>query len=174
MGLDWQRRPVSPDLARSYRAAGYWTDEALGHLLVDALADRPDARCSIRSTSRPFEGTFAGVLDGARRVAGGLARHGVGPGDAVAFQLPNCVEAALVFYGASLLGAVVVPIVHFYGPKEVRYILGRSGARLLVTADRFRGIEFLDLLEAVVVDTPALERVFVAGEEHGRWAPFSD
>ena len=60
MGLDWQRRPVSPDLARSYRAGGYWTDEALGHLLVDALADRPDARFSIRSTSRSSTGRAVG------------------------------------------------------------------------------------------------------------------
>jgi acyl-CoA synthetase (AMP-forming)/AMP-acid ligase II len=174
MGLDWQPRSVPPELARQYTAGGFWTDEALGHLLRGGLAHRPDVRFSIRSTTRPFEGTFAAVLDGARRVAGGLARHGVGPGDVVAFQLPNCVEAALVFYGASLLGAVVVPIVHFYGPKEVRYILNRSGARLLVTADRFRGIEFLDLLDAVVGGAPALEHVFVAGQEHGRWSPFAD
>src|SRR5438270_405899 len=109
-----------------------------------------------------------------RRSSGTRRRRAGSTACILGSQLPNCVEAALVFYGASLLGAVVVPIVHFCGPKEVRYILGRSGARLLVTAERFRGIEFLDLLEAVVVDTPALERVFVAGEEHGRWAPFSD
>src|SRR5438270_3393161 len=128
MGLDWQPRSVPAELAQRYRAEGFWTDEALGHLLLDGLSSHGAQIFSIRSATRPWLGTFAEVLDGALRVAAGLARRGVGAGDVVAFQLPNCVEAALVFYGASLVGAVVVPVVHFYGPKEVRYILGRSGA----------------------------------------------
>ena len=41
------------------------------------------------------------------------------PGDVVAFQLPNWTEAAATFWASALLGAVVVPIVHFYGRKEV-------------------------------------------------------
>src|SRR5205823_9779935 len=127
----------------------------------------------VRSATRPWSGTFADVLASSRRVAGGLARLGVGPGDVVAFQLPNWVEAALVFYGAGLLGAVVVPIVHFYGPREVRYILERSGARVLVTADTFRGIDYLATLDGFVDDMGALERVYVVGDEPGRWMPFS-
>src|SRR5205814_10184080 len=104
---------------------------------------------------------------------GGLARRGVGPGDVVAFQLPNWMEAALTFYAATLLGAVVVPIVHFYGAKEVRYILERSGARVLVTAAEFRGIDYLASLDAFVDDLPELESVVVVGDEVGRWSPFT-
>jgi acyl-CoA synthetase (AMP-forming)/AMP-acid ligase II len=83
------------------------------------------------------------------------------------------VEAALLFYGASLLGAVVVPIVHFYGAKEVRYILDRSGAKVLVTADRFRAIDYLTTLDTFVDDLPALEHVYVVGDDAGRWTPFA-
>jgi acyl-CoA synthetase (AMP-forming)/AMP-acid ligase II len=98
----------------------------------------------------------------------------VGAGDVVAFQLPNWLEAALLIYGAGLLGAVVVPIVHFYGAKEVRYILDRSGAQVFVTADAFRGIDYLNTLDEFVADLPALERVYVVGASGpGRWTPFS-
>ena len=38
----------------------------------------------------------------------GLHRLGVGPGDVVAFQLPNWAEAAATFYGVSALGATLV------------------------------------------------------------------
>ena len=48
-----------------------------------------------------------------------MRARGVQPGDAIAFQLPNWLEAAATFYAIAYLGAVVVPIVHFYGPKEV-------------------------------------------------------
>src|SRR5438477_4314117 len=173
MGLDWQPRSVSPDLAAGYRRDGFWSDESLGAVLGERLAARREQTFKLRSDLRPWAGTFGEVLDASRRVARGLARAGVGAGDVVAFQLPNWVEAALLFYGASLLGAVVVPIVHFYGAKEVRYILDRSGARVLVTADHFRGIDYLASLDGFVDDIGALERVYVVGDDAGLWTPFS-
>ena len=173
MGLDWQPRSVPSALAAGYRRDGFWTDESLGGLLAGRLAARPEQTFKLRSDLRPWSGTFGDVLDGSRRVAAGLSAVGVGAGDVVAFQLPNWMEAAVLFYGASLLGAVVVPIVHFYGPKEVRYILDRSGARVLVTAASFRGIDYLGSLDAFVGDLAALEHVFVVGDDAGRWTPFS-
>jgi acyl-CoA synthetase len=174
MGLDWQPRSVSAELASGYRRDGFWTDESLGQLTSGRLAATPEQAFKFRSDVRPWSGTFGDVLDGSRRVAAGLARVGVGAGDVVAFQLPNWVEAALLFYGASLLGATVVPIVHFYGAKEVRYILDRSGARVLVTADSFRGIDYLSTLDGLVGALAALEHVYVVGEDSGRWTPFSN
>lgn len=55
----------------------------------------------------------------------------------VAFQLPNWMEAAATFWASALLGAVVIPIVHFYGPKELRYILGSVKPRTFITAEKF-------------------------------------
>ena len=58
----------------------------------------------------------------ARRPAGsppGCGIAGSAPGDVVALQLPNWVEAAATFWASAFLGAVVVPIVHFYGRKEL-------------------------------------------------------
>src|SRR5438270_12921825 len=173
MSLDWQPRSVASDLASGYQRAGFWTDESLGAVLAGHLAARREQTFKLRSNVRPWSGRFGDVLDGSRRVAAGLAAAGVGPGDVVAFQLPNWVEAALLFYGASLLGAVVVPIVHFYGAKEVRYILDHSGAKVLVTADRFRAIDYLTTLDAFVDELPALEHVYVVGDGAGRWTPFA-
>src|SRR5205807_2595864 len=136
------------DLAAAYVREGFWGSESLGAILAGCLAAAPGQTFKVRSDLRPWSGTFGDVLDAARRVAGGLARRGIGAGDVVAFQLPNWFEAAQLFYGASMLGAVVVPIVHFYGAKEVRYILERSGARVLVTADRFRALDYLTTLDS--------------------------
>jgi len=60
---------------------------------------------------------------------GGLAARGFGSGDVIAFQLPNWAETIACYYGLSLLGAVMVPVPHIYGRREIEQILGQSRAR---------------------------------------------
>ena len=69
----------------------------------------------------------------ARRFAAGLRRRGIEPGDVVTYQLPNRVEAMIALYGAAMAGARSCPVVHFYGPKELRFILDQLGGRLHLT-----------------------------------------
>ena len=164
MTEDWGLRSVPPTLSQHYLDAAFWRDDTVGQMLAGAIGDSPDLTMRIRSQVRPWSGTFGQVLDAARRLAGGLRANGIGPGDVVAFQLPNWVEAAVSFWAAALLGAVVTPIVHFYGPKEVSYILRRTGVRALVTADRFGHQDFLANLEAIRAQAPALELVAVVSD----------
>ena len=96
----------------------------------------------------------------------GLRARGIGPGDAVAFQLPNWIEAAATFYAIAYLGAIVVPIVHFYGAKEVGYILRRTRVKALVTADTFGHQDFLANLDTIRAEggIDDLEWVAVVGD----------
>ena len=106
-------------------------------------------------------------------MAGGLRALGLGPGDVVAFQLPNWVEAAITFYACTMLGVTLVPIVHFYGPKELGFILRQSGARALIIVSRDRparlpggpgdGTRRPADLEHVVVVVAATRRATAAG-----------
>ena len=164
MSGDWGMRAVPPSLSAHYVAQGYWRDDTVGQMLAGAIEAQPALTVTIRSAVRPSRHTFGDVLAMARRLAGGLRARGVGPGDVVAFQLPNWVEAAVSFWAAAFLGAVVTPIVHFYGPKEVAYILRRTGVRALVTAARFGRQDYLAALEDVRAQAPALEVVGVVGE----------
>src|SRR5689334_14639582 len=134
---DWKLRDVPADQAQQYVREGFWDDTSLGELLAAGLRDAGDEPFVVRSATRPWSGTLAQVDELARRVAAGLRARGIGPGDPVAFQLPNWVEAAATFYAVCHLGATVVPIVHFYGTKEVSYILQRTNVKAFVTADRF-------------------------------------
>ncbi len=170
----WQLRTTAAALAAQYRVDGLWTDDTLGRLLDGHLAGRPGNEFRIWSRTRPWQGTIADVHGLARRVATGLRSKGVGPDDVVAFQLPNWVEAAGCFWGVAHLGAVVAPIVHFYGAKEVRFILRQSGARVLVTAARFGHVDHLAILEELRPELPELEHVVVVGDEpRPAWAePF--
>ncbi|MDA8356327.1 MAG: AMP-binding protein [Actinomycetota bacterium] len=167
---DWALSPVPSDLARRYRSEGAWDERTLGQFLTDALESSAGRRFRIWSAANPYEGTVDDVTQMARRLAGGLRRLGIGPGDVVAFQLPNWVEAAATFYGCAMLGVVLVPIVHFYGPKEVRFILRQSSARALIQVARFGQRDYLADLAPIRQDLPGLEHVIVVGGE----APVGD
>ena len=169
----WPERVTPPDLAARYVERGHWDDRTLGQLLDGYLRAEPGLEFRIWSDTRPYRGTYRDVHELSARVAGGLAARGVKAGDVVSFQMPNWVEAAATFWGLSLLGAVIVPIVHFYGPKEVAFILQESGARMHLSADRFAHSDYLAALDAVLPTTPDVEDVIVAGDSAGAHTPFS-
>jgi fatty-acyl-CoA synthase len=82
-----------------------------------------------------FEGevtTYREMDDRAAATAGGLADHGVGPGDVVAILSYNCPEFLEALFAANLLGAIAMPVNWRLAAPEVRYILEHSGARALV------------------------------------------
>ncbi len=144
VSFDWQPHPVDGAVAHRYVRDGLWTDDSLGELLAAGLHEARANPFSVRSETRPFVGTLGEVDDLARRVAQGLRLRGIVAGDAVAFQLPNWVEAAATFYAIAYLGAIVVPIVHFYGPKETGYILRKTKVKAFITADRFGQLPMLE------------------------------
>jgi fatty-acyl-CoA synthase len=72
------------------------------------------------------------------RFAHALARLGVGGGDRVAFLGPNHPYFLEALFGASMLGAIFVPLNARLAPAELAYILGDSGASVLVHAPSHR------------------------------------
>ncbi len=173
--------PVPSEVALGYLTEGAWDDRTLGRFLDDCLAQTASQRVRIWSATHPYQGPLSEVRALARQLAKGLRRLGVQPGDVVAFQLPNWLEAAVTFYAAAMLGTVLVPIVHFYGPKEVGFILRQSRARTFVVVERFgsrhhradlAGIEdqLPDLQEVVVVSAdPRTPRGGLRPKDHA-WA----
>ena len=159
----WGRHRVPPDLARSYRDQGWWTDASLGSLVAGGLKAMAGDSFRVRSRARPWSGTFTEVDRAARSLAGALAARGVGAGDVVMFQLPNWVEAGITFWAAAYLGAVVVPIGHFYGAKEVDYILQATDPDVVVTGRHFGHCDYLAVYGELLAGSQRLW--LVVGEE---------
>ncbi|MGZ4705052.1 MAG: AMP-binding protein [Acidimicrobiales bacterium] len=147
-------RSPSAELVRRYHDEGWWDDASLGTTVADGLSSMGDVEFNVHSKVRPWRGTFADVDRAARALAGSLRARGVGPGDVVVFQMPNWVEAGITFWAAAYLGAVVVPIVHFYGAKEVGYILRTTAPDVIVTPDRFGHSDYLAVYEQLLADGP--------------------
>src|SRR3954454_9652745 len=114
-----------------------------------------------------FHLSFEEFRDAALRVAAGLRSRGVEPGDRVGMVLPNVLSFPIVFYGALLAGAAVVPMNPLLKAREVEYYLRDSGARIVVTgessAEAVTGAAGTVGIDAVTVG-PAMPDALLADE----------
>ena len=72
--------------------------------------------------------SYGELWHGAMTVAGGLRGQGIDRGDRVAIRLPNGIDWVLAFFGAQMIGAVVVPVNTRLTEQEVAYVVEDSGA----------------------------------------------
>jgi acyl-CoA synthetase (AMP-forming)/AMP-acid ligase II len=68
------------------------------------------------------------------RIASAFVASGIEPGDRVAVLSKNSIEMALIYYAASRVGAVPVPLNYRLAAPEWAYIINDSGASLLLVA----------------------------------------
>jgi long-chain acyl-CoA synthetase len=104
----------------------------LAQNLLDA-AEAEGARTALRMDDASL--TYDEFRNAALRVATSLQSRGIAPGDRVGMVLPNVLSFPVVFYGALLAGAVVVPMNPLLKAREIEYFLEDSGARLIVALE---------------------------------------
>jgi cyclohexanecarboxylate-CoA ligase len=75
------------------------------------------------------------IADHVGRLAGALAGQGVGRGDIVAWQAPNCWEAVVLFRACWRLGAVAAPLHHLAGRADVAALLSRLDPAVVIDLD---------------------------------------
>jgi crotonobetaine/carnitine-CoA ligase len=130
-----------------------------------ALARRPD---EIAQVDRHGSYTFAQSFARASRIAGGLAKLGVGWQEPVGILMDNSLDAVHVWSGINLGGGVEVPVNSAYKGRFLSHVLNDSGARVLVVDDAY-----LERVAAVAGDLTALTTVVVRGRAPGAPPPAS-
>jgi long-chain acyl-CoA synthetase len=107
------------------------TGASLAALVRAAARRSPDAPAVVAGEQRLTWAELDAAVD---RAAAGYAAFDLAPGDRVAVQLPNGLAWLRTALGALRAGLVVVPVNTAYTDPELEYVLGDSGAKLLVTA----------------------------------------
>jgi fatty-acyl-CoA synthase len=125
--------------------------ETFDEILARWAALQPDAPA--------LEGAGSTVTYGeldtlSRQIVGVLAARGIEAGDRVAFLGKNAVSFGLLFCACARAGVVIAPIGWRLAPREVAYILGDTGAKLLVVAPDFA--ELADKAMSELADPPEL------------------
>ncbi|RVX38677.1 fatty-acyl-CoA synthase [Nonomuraea polychroma] len=97
--------------------------------------------------------TYAEVHERVTRLAHRLRDSGVRAGDRVVYLGPNHVAFAETMFATHMLGGIFVPLNFRLAAPEIDYMLGHSGAKVLIHAPQCAGV-----VEALT-GTPALEQI---------------
>lgn len=152
---------TSAALRARYRRNGWWNDDTFAAFIDRRVEANPSLRVRIWSDDAPAITTVGEVRLRSQRIAAGLRARGIGAGDVIAYQMPSWATTLEVLWAGFRLGATMVPVIHFYGPRQVSFILRQSGARALVTVGSFGGIDHLANLESLRAELE-VETVVVA------------
>jgi len=136
--------------------------ETIGENLARTVARFPDREALVDvPTGRRW--TYAELDRAIDELAGGLLELGVARGERVGIWAPNCAEWVLVQYATARLGAILVNINPSYRSHELQYVLAQSGIRTLITYPEHRGSDYVQMVELVRAECPALREVVVIG-----------
>ena len=145
----WRRsRPSSRERAR-VRGDQLWP--SLSAMAADAGARFGDAEAMVDGDRRV---SFAELIAHAQRVTAALVASGIEPGERAAVWAPNRYEWLVAALGTLGAGAAVVPVNTRFKREEVRYILERSGARVVFTVGEFLGMDYAATVAELRPDLP--------------------
>ncbi|WUO17376.1 AMP-binding protein [Streptomyces sp. NBC_00289] len=157
--------PWPAEFADRYRSRGYWAGIALGEL--PAMWARRFGDC-IAVVAGDRRWSYAALEERINRMATGLQRLGIGPGDRVVLQLPNVAEFVEIFFALFKLRAIPVVVLPAYRRSEVTYVCQHTEAVAYIVPDRHAGFDFPTLASEVQSSVPSLKHVIVVGESKGR------
>jgi len=132
--MDWSQHSIPP----------MRLETRFGDRVVPAFCERPHSVWAMITEAAQRNGDGEALICGARRmnwrelveqsarIATGFQRLGLQPGDRVAMLLGNRIEFVLTMFAAAHAGLVTVLLSTRQQKPEIAYVLGDSGARLLI------------------------------------------
>ncbi|GAB3214060.1 (2,3-dihydroxybenzoyl)adenylate synthase [Marinactinospora thermotolerans] len=156
--------PWPAEAAARYRAAGYWTGENFDAFLRDRTR-RFATRTAVVEGERRW--TYAELDERVSRLAAGLLRLGIAPGDRVVVQLPNIPEVLEVAFALFRIGALPVYALPAHRHGEIGHLCAATAAAALVIPDVHAGFDHRAMAARVRAQGDGPAHVLVAGDSGG-------
>jgi fatty-acyl-CoA synthase len=128
-------------------------------------------RCAAEEPDRPLVRfgkdtlSYGRTQKQARALASALHNLGVGAGDRIAIDLPNGPEFVVSALAAANLGATIVPLNPAYSAHELQFMLRNSEASVVIAAEEYDGLDYLEMFERMQFSLPDLQYIVTVGEE---------
>ncbi|HAL48161.1 MAG: AMP-binding protein [SAR202 cluster bacterium] len=155
------------ELVERYQREGWWRDIVVTDYLDRWADEKPDQVALVShfyATDRTATLSYRQLHRLVDRAAWALIDLGVGPGDRVAVQLPNWWHFTLIYLACARIGAVIVPITPIMRHLQIKHMLDRTEARVMVIPPNFRNFDYGAMMEELSDELPSLRAVIVVGD----------
>lgn len=104
----------------------------IAHFLIHTASKYPD-HLALDFLGKKMK--YSELLEASRRFAHAMVQCGIQQKERIAIMLPNCPQAIIAYYGALLMGAIVVQTNPLYTERELVHQLQDSGSVVILTLD---------------------------------------
>ncbi len=160
------------DRVIDFEGRGWWKGESVDAMVRRAVASGADAEALIDPFNRasldgrePERLSWNALDERVDRLASALLGLGLEKDDVVLAQLPNTVDAVLLFLACARIGAILSPVAMPYRRHELEFIAGQVAPRFFVTVGMFAGFDHAAMGDALNRDGVGPE-VLVFGDGH--------
>src|ERR1700754_2771469 len=143
-------------------------EQTIGENLRRTVERFGDSEALVVSHQR-LRATYAQLWEQVDLAARALIAHGVAKGDRVGIWAPNRYEWVVTQFATARVGAILVTINPAHKAAELRHALTHAGVSVLLLARGLRGTSYVELLNHVRADCPALREDIVLDDE---WEAF--
>lgn len=143
-------------------------DQHFGHLLLHCLKAKPEAICQIDAATGKKE-TNASVISRSVRLAKGLRKLGMQPGDVLAISGKNHLDVHIPYYAAVFNGFPICGVDNSFKYDEVKALF-----KVILPKVAFCDKETYDIFQQVVLDLNLDTKVIKFGEGENSMTEFTD
>ncbi len=138
-------------------------EKTIPGILAETCQAHPDREAAV-FRAQNIRKSYSAFRDDVDRLATGLLSVGLSTGDRLGIWSPNRYEWLLTQFATARIGVILVNVNPAYRSHELTYALNLVGCRALITAQRFKSSDYIDMLNAVRDDIPT-EILIALGED---------
>lgn len=157
-----------------HMARGWWEGISVDAMLRRAVGERGDALAIVDPMNRetldgcvPERLSWLELDARVNAMAAALIGLGLARDDVVCAQLPNTVDAVILFLATARLGLIVSPVVMQYREHELAHILSLTDARAFVTVPAFHGHDHAAMAASLAEVRPGMQVLTMGSAAHG-------
>ena len=122
---------------------------------LDAIAARYPQHDALIVVHQQVRWTYGEFRQRVHRLAAGLLKLGLQPGDRIGIWSQNCAEWVLTQFATAKAGLIMVNINPAYRRSELEYVLDKVSCSALILSPSFKSSDYLTIVQDVVPDIAA-------------------
>lgn len=155
---------------QDYESRKWWSGKSVDALTRRAVAADPAAEALVDPFNRanldgrpPRRLTWIELDGQIDRLGAALLERSVGKDAIVLAQLPNTVDAVILFLACARIGAILSPIAMPYRAHEIDFIADKTRPRAFVTVETFGGFDHAALARDAASRLPGMDVLIFGG-----------